>query len=166
MELVQLVGDPGGTGTVQAHTVDVLDHAGSIGVWHKLVLVFRGLHIAVHGKGSHKVTVAPLYIQGASGLDGNIPAVGFIHSVLDRHCKIIPTFFVGGVYIVIDGNKPNTVSREHPAQLAACLDVLTAQAGQVFHDNAVDFSVCDLLHHFLERGAVKENTAVTIIDFF
>ena len=41
-------------------------------------LIFLRFHIAVNGKGSNKISVTALYIQRGTGLDRNIPAIGFV----------------------------------------------------------------------------------------
>lgn len=71
---------------------------------------------------------------------------------------------MGGVDIIRDGDEAHPVGREHPAQVAAGFDVLTPQAGQVLDDDTVDYTVRHILHHFLERRAVKDDAAVTIVD--
>ena len=73
---------------------------------------------------------------------------------------------MGGVDAVCDGDEAHPVSREHPAQIPACFDVLAPQAGEVFYDDAVDVAIGDILHHFLERGAVEDDAAVSVIDLF
>ena len=48
----------------------------------------------------------------------------------------------------------------------ASFDVLTPQPGEVFYDDAVDVAIGDILHHFLECLAVKDDAAVSIVDLF
>ncbi len=163
---VQHGGDPQGACPVQAHTEDVPDNAGSIRVRYKQIFVFLGFHIAVNGKGSNKISITPLYIQRGTGLDGNVPAVGFVHNVLDGYGQIVTAAFMGGVDVIRDGNKADPISGEHPAQVASGFDVLPSQAGEVLYNDAVDLAIGDVLHHFLKRRTVKNNTAVTIVDFF
>ena len=73
---------------------------------------------------------------------------------------------MGGVDAVGDGNEAHPVGREYPAQITASFDVLAPQPGEVFYDDAVDVAIGDILHHFLERGAVKDDAAVSIVDLF
>ena len=73
---------------------------------------------------------------------------------------------MGGVDAVGDGDEAHPIGREHPAQIPACFDVLTPQAGEVFYDDAVDVAIGDILHHFLEGWAVKNDAAVSIVDLF
>ena len=152
---VQLVGDPQGAGTFQPHLEDILDNTRSIGIGDQQILVVLGLHVAVHREGSHKITVPAFYIQSGTGLYGNVPAVGFIHDVLDRNRQVISVIFLGRVDVIRNGDKPHTISRKHFAEVAPGFDVLTAQPGEVLNDNAVDLSVGDILHHLLEGRTVK-----------
>ena len=55
---------------------------------------------------------------------------------------------------------------EHPAQVASGFNVLSSQAGEVLYNDAVDLAIGNVLHHFLKRRTVKNDTAVTIVDFF
>ena len=162
---VQLVGNPQGTGAFQPHLKDVLDHTGGIGIRNQQIFILLGLHVAVHSEGSNKISVPALYIQGGTGLYGNVPAVGFIHDVFDRNRQIITVVILCRVDVVRDGDKPHTVGREYLAQVAACFDVLTAQPGEVFDNDAVDFPIGHILHHLLEGWAVKDDTAVAIVHF-
>ena len=77
-----------------------------------------------------------------------------LHNVLDRYGQIIAAV-VGGVDAVGDGNEAHPVGREYPAQIPASFDVLAPQPGEVFYDDTVDVAIGDILHHFLERRAVK-----------
>ena len=58
-------------------------------------------------------------------------------------------------FLLVTGDEAYPVGREYPAQIPACFDVLAPQPGEVFYDDAVDVAVGDILHHFLERRAVK-----------
>ena len=162
---VQLRCDLGAACALQPHTENVADHAGGIGIGDEQILVVLGFHIAVHRERADEVAVAPLHIQRGAGLDGNVPAVGFVHNVLDRYGQIIAAV-VGGVDAVGDGNEAHPVGREYPAQIPAGFNVLAPQPGEVFYNDAVDVAIGDILHHFLECGTVEDDAAVSIVDLF
>jgi len=143
-----------------------LNQLDNLRVRYKQVFVFLRLHIAVSGKGSNKISVTALYIQRGTGLDGNIPAVGFVHNVFDGYGQIVTAAFMGGVDVIRDGNKADPISWEYPAQVASGFNVLSSQAGEVLYNDTVDLAIGDVLHHFLKRRTVKNDTAVTIVDFF
>ena len=73
---------------------------------------------------------------------------------------------MGGVDAVGDSDEAYPVGREYPAQIPASFDVLAPQPGEVFYDDTVDVAIGDILHHFLERRAVKDDAAVSIVDLF
>ena len=73
---------------------------------------------------------------------------------------------MGGVNAVGDGNEAHPIGREYPAQIAAGFNVLAPQPGEVFYNDAVDISIGDILHHFLECGTVEDDAAVSIVDLF
>ena len=54
--------------------------------------------------------------------------------------------------MVIDGDKADTEFRTNPLQEVACLNIIAAQAGQVFYDDAVDFPGFDSLIIAWKRG--------------
>ena len=111
---VQLRRDLGCTCALQPHTENITDNTGGVRIGNKLILVVLRLHIAIYRERSDKIAVAPLHIQRATGLDGNITAVGFVHYVFYRYGKIIAAAVVSGVDVVGDGDEAHTVGREHP----------------------------------------------------
>ena len=162
---VQLVGNPQGTGAFQPHLKNVLNNTGGIGVGDQQILVVLGLHVAVHREGSNEITVPALYIQGGTGLYGNVPAVGFVHDIFDRNRQVIAVVLLSCVDVVGDGDESHTISRKHFAEVTACFDVLSPQPGEVFDNDAVDFPIGDILHHLLEGWAVKDDAAVAVVHF-
>ena len=44
--------------------------------------------------------------------------------------------------------------------------MFSSQAGEVLYNDAVDLAIGNVLHHFLKRRTVKNDTAITIVDFF
>ena len=73
---------------------------------------------------------------------------------------------MGGVDAVGDGDEAHPIGREYPAQIPAGFNVLAPQPGEVFYNDAVDISIGDILHHFLECGTVEDDAAVSIVDLF
>ena len=161
--LVQLPGDFLRAGPVDAAAVNLPDHMGGVLVDDQMILVIRVLPVAVDRTGPHVVPVFSLALQGAPGFYRDIMAVGVVEQVFQRHVQIVPGAFMGGVDAVIDGDEAYTVLGENLFQIAAGLDVLPAQPGQVLDDHAVNFAGNNVVHHFLEGWAVEQNTAVTVV---
>ena len=128
-------------------------------------MLIAGFYITVNGKGSDKITAAAFHIQGAPGLYRNIPAVCLIHNIFDRDGKVIGSIGFR-VHVIIDGDKTDAVSREHPAHITASFYVFASQAGKVFYNYAVGLALLDHPHHFLEGRTVKKNAAVAVVNLF
>ncbi len=152
-----------GAGPVNAAAVNVPHHTGRVFINNEMILVFRVLPVAIDGAGAYIVPVLPLGQQGAPGFHRNIVGIGVVQQIFQRDMEIIAVLLVGGVDAVIDGDKPNAVGGKDLPEIAASLNVLPAQAGQVLDDHAVDLAGNNVVHHFLERRTVEQNTAVTVV---
>ena len=153
-----------GTVPVQSFSEYVLYHIRSIGIDLQAFMLLAGLEITIYREGANEIAAAPLGFQGASCLYRYVAAVCLVHNVLDRDRQIVRRV-IHGIYIVIDRDKADAVGREHPAHVAACLDILTAKTGEILHDHAVCFALLDHVHHFLKRRTVEQDAAVSVVDF-
>ena len=68
------------------------------------------------------------------------------------------------VNIILDGNKPHILFSEFPEQHIASIQIISAESGQVFYDNAVYLASFDLLHHLLVGRTVKIQTSPAVVD--
>ena len=161
--LVQLPGDFLRAGPVDAAAVNLPDHMGGVLVDDQMILVIRVLPVAVDRTGPHVVPVFSLALQGAPGLYRDIMAVGVVEQIFQRHVQVVPGALMGGVDSVIDGDEADAIFRENLLQIAAGLNVLPAQPGQVLYNHAVDLAGNDVVHHLLEGGAVEQDAAVTVV---
>ena len=142
---------------------DGTDHHSGIFVDDELVFVGRVFQITITGKGAEKFSRLALDTELRPQLLGKAAAVCLVHDVLDGDGNIITQRRVFTVQIIIDGDKPDAHIRENGFQILAGLDIFTAKAGQVFYNDAVDVAIGDILHHFLERRAVKVGAGVTVV---
>ena len=129
-----------------------------------LVLIAR-FEISVNSERSHKITASALNVKCRTGFNGYVAAIRFIDNVLNGNGQII-RLIIQGVHIIIDSDKPNHISGKHPPKIPTCFDVFTTEPRQVLDDNAIRRAAFDMFHHFFERGAVKQNTAVSIVNLF
>ena len=150
---------------LQPLSENIPHYIGSVPVNLQALVFVASFDIAVDGKGSYKIPAAPLYFQGAPGLNRNVPAVCLVHNVFYRYGKVIGGIILR-VHVIIDGDKADAVGRKYPAHIASGLYVLTPQAGEVLDDHTVGLALLDHPHHFLECRAVKENPAVTVVNLF
>ena len=123
---VQLLGNMGSTESLQALSENLPHYVGGVFVHLQALMLVTDFQIAVNREGTNKIATAPFYIQSTPGLNGNVPAVRFIHNVLDGNRQVICCVILC-IHIVVDGNKADTIGREYPAHIAASLNVLTPQ---------------------------------------
>ena len=128
-------------------------------------MLVTGLDVAIDSESPDKIAAAPLHIQGAPGLNGNIPAVRLIHYVFYGNGQIVARV-IQGVHIIVDRNKAYPIGRKYPAHIAPCFNVLTSQPGQVLDNDTVGFAFLDKFHHFLKCWPVKKDSAVTVVNLF
>ena len=162
---VQFIRNMGSAKPFQTLSENIPHHTRRIFVNFQTFMLIAGFYITVNGKGSDKITAAAFHIQGAPGLYRNIPAVCLIHNIFDRDGKVIGSIGFR-VHVIIDGDKTDAVSREHPAHITASFYVFASQAGKVFYNYAVGLALLDHPHHFLEGRTVKKNAAVAVVNLF
>ena len=150
---------------LQPLSENIPHHVSGVFVNFQALVLITGFYISVDGKRTHKITAAPFHIQGAPGLNGNVPAVCLVHNVFYRNREIVGSVILC-VHVIIDGDKADAVGGKYPAHIASGLYVLTPQAGEVLDDHTVGLALLDHPHHFLECRAVKENPAVTVVNLF
>ena len=94
-------------------------------------------------------------------LFGNIPAVHIVQDILKRR----NVHFLTGqaVHSVCNGNIAYIVFWEKDFDIAASFDIIPAQPGQVFGDNAADLSRLNIGNHALKRRAVEIAACITVI---
>ena len=85
----------------------------------------------------------------AGGLPG-IPVVDQVHKGEKLHLPVPE-----GIYIVQDGQEPDTVPGEDLFRIPGALQVVAPEPGDIRDDHGIDPAVSDLFQHSLETGAVK-----------
>ena len=71
---------------------------------------------------------------------------------------------VGGIVILVDGNKADAALREVGFDVVAGVDGVSAQPGEVLHDYAVYKSSLNVGEHLLEAGAVEVRTRSPVVN--
>ena len=78
----------------------------------------------------------------------NLFRIQVIYQVFKTHLKhFLLKFRCSGIYIIIDGDQPGIQKREYLGNVIFCVNIVSAQAGKVFHNNAVYMAFHDLFHH-------------------
>ena len=69
--------------------------------------------------------------------------------------EIVAVLLVGCVNAVIDRDKSNAIGRKYLPEITASLDVLPAQAGQVFDNDTFNFTRKNIPDHSRNAGQSK-----------
>ena len=99
----------------------------------------------------------------AADLDGGVPAIAVVHQIFEGQHQAAGAVQVGGVVVVIDGDKTHSQGREQLFDVLARLDVLPSKPGQVLDHHAVDFAGLHRLQHLPDVGPVKAGAGVAIV---
>ena len=100
-------------------------------------------------------------MQADTDFLGGIARIPLVEQVADRGKALsVPAL---AVHAVVDGNEPHTECGEHTLKIVPHIDVVTAEAGKILDDNAIDFSCLKVGKHSLEGWAVKICAGITVI---
>ena len=75
-------------------------------------------------------------------------------------------FTIERIHIVVDSNVTDAFAGEIDFRVLPSENIIAAQAGKVFGDHAVDFSIFDIIDHPLEGGAVIVRSGPSVIHIF
>ena len=152
----------------QFSTIDRTNNFCCVLIHHQPAFVPFIFAVTVHCISADELPLAPLNVQLAPNLNGNIPAVGIIQQIFEgNHDAIrITALSVCVIVVIIDGNEPNPHHWENLFQILSHLNVVTAKSRQVLDYDAVDFAGFDVLHHLRKAWSLKIGSRVTIICIF
>ena len=130
-------------------------HRGSSFVHDQFVAVLRVFHISIWRASPYKLTIQHGLMSLGFDLPADVQRVGFVDHVFQRqHNTAVKLVSAGGIKLVGDGNEPDIPGHEVLLDIIAGVDKIAAQAGQVFHDHAVNASCLDFFQHPLKTGPV------------
>lgn len=84
-----------------------------------------------------------------------------LEDVLERQEHIIGA--VRAVHRVVDGDKAHAKGGEHALQIVAHVDVVAAEAGEIFDDHAADLARAKVGEHTIEGGAVEVRAGEAVV---
>ena len=128
---------------------------------NQLCLVIGIFHISVGSYSRKTVTTLSLHFHNCPNFLRTILCIPFIDDILERSKIVIPIITVNGI---IDSNKANIIVGKKHFRIKACLQILSAETGEVFYNNGTDFSVLDCFNKSFEIGAVKVCAGVAVIN--
>ena len=160
---VQFLGDFVGAGALDTAAVDVLHHQGGVLVNDQMISVLRVLLISIDGAGPHIGPAFSFGLERRPGAHRAVPANRVVGHGLDGNQQLVPVLLMSRVDTVVDGDEADAIGRKNPAQVTAGLNMLPAQAGDVLHNDAVDFPRLDVVHHGQKGRPVEQDAAVTVV---
>jgi hypothetical protein len=128
---------------------------------NQFMLVVRVFHITIRRKRPDKLALLLLRPQRRLNLFRYIPRILLIKNIPYRHKHIVLLF--GTVYIIVKGNKPHTMLGEYFFDIITRINIISAEAGQVFNNNTIYFFSLYITNHFFKTGAVKISSRKIII---
>ena len=90
-----------------------------------------------------------------------MPFVEYIHDRRHVHSRV---FGNSRIHIVADGNEPDIVGREQIIRVLPHLNIVSAEAAEVFDDDHIDSAVLGILQQPLYAGTVEVGSAPAVVD--
>ena len=149
--------------TLNAKIVDAPDDLCRLLVYDRRAVLVRARHIAVRivPRGIFARLLARL--QHCADLLGGIRRVPFVKHVHDGHHVHACAVSVGGVHVVVDGDKADAVGGKDVVEVLTHHDVIPAEAGEVLHHNGVDFSRLCIVQQTLDFRSFKVGARVAVV---
>ena len=157
----ELLCDPHTAPAVQRHVIDFSDHRRRLRVKDQMPPVIRVTHQSERRLPTTKLSLPGTGHTPRQHLFGNIPAVHIIQDIL----KGRDVHFLAGqaVNSVCNGDISYIVFGEKDFDIAAGLDIISAQSGQVFCDDTANLSRLNISNHTLKGRAVEVAACITVI---
>ena len=93
---------------------------------NELVLILRGLLVAVGSKSTYKLAAFLLDLQAGTDFHGDVLAVGIVNQVLERNDEGVRLRIAGQTVVsIVDGNKPDAELRKDLLKIAPAVDVVS-----------------------------------------
>ena len=133
---------------------------------HQSAPIIFILQIAIWSIISDVITAQPLILHGRTNLFGYVLCV----HIVDQIFKSSGEFFTGvgraAVIIVADRNKADAKERKDAFQIFTGLHIVSAKAGKVLHNDAIDSSFPHILDHSMKCRTLEIGTRVAVIGIY
>ncbi len=160
----KLVGDLLRPPPFHAHLEDAPYHLCGLRVNQPVVGILRVFHIAIGDIDCQRYAALTFRLLNRPDFTAGIPAIKFVKPVLDARKIVVDAVLVGGVEVIIDGDKPNAVLREGEVGVKPSQCRVPPQTTEVFRNTDRHSSRFDFGQHRLETGAVIGYTTVAVIN--
>ena len=133
-----------------------LHHDGGNGVNDKLVAIVLRIQITVGSTRADELAVLHGLPLLRPDLSPNVQSVGFVYHVPQRNDDTgMGILRGGGVEVFVDRNEADTADAEILLNVIAGVNGVSAQTGEVFHNDAVDVTGLNIREHLLKARTVE-----------
>ncbi len=146
---------------IQRHLKNQLHHRGRLFVDDKVVVVGGVFQVAVGGRGGHIQAAVEPGTEGRFHLHRHVGGVHFVQDIAKR--GDVHGALVQRVHPVVDGDIAHPMLREEHFQIQPAVQIVAAQPGQVFGDDAVDTLGLNVPDHALETGSLEIRPRIAVV---
>lgn len=157
----QLTGDLARAAASGAHGENPANNLGGLIIHHQLFAVVFVLSVAVGRPGSKPFPSFRFCLENGPNLAAGVPNILFVEQIFERHQFV--ALAAVGIHIVVDGDVADTEHGEAFLDVQPCVQLVTAQAGQVFRDDDPNLAILHVGHHLLETGPLKIGPGIAIV---
>ena len=142
-----------------------LHHNGGNRVDDKLVAIVLRFQIAVGSTRTDELAVLHGLPLLCPDLSPNVQSVGFVYHVPQRNDDTgMGILWGGGVEVFVDRNEADTADAEILLNVIAGVNGVSAQTGEVFHNDAVDVTGLNIREHLLKARTVEVCPGRAVVD--
>ena len=146
------------------HFKDSADICRCFGINHGKAFGIRSLDISVRRIGASVNSFLGVGFNDRADFLARVGGVPLVKDVHDRR-HIHPRVFRNSrIHIVTDGNEADIVGREQIIRVLPHLNIVSAEAAEVFDDDRIDPAVLGILQQSLYTGAVEVGSAPAVVD--
>ena len=140
---------------LEAHIVNSPYDARRLFVDDRRAVFVRACSVAVWIRPVGILTFAPVGLQHGADFFARICRVPLVKHIHDGHHIHAGARAIGGIYVIRKSDKSDAVSGKDIINILPHLNIISSEAGQVFHDDCIDLSVFGVLKKSLYGRAFK-----------
>ena len=133
---------------------------------HQSAPIIFILQIAIWSIIADVITAQPLILHGRTDLFGYVLCVHIVDQIFKSGGELFTGISGAAVIIVADGNKAYAEERKDAFQIFSGLHIVSAKAGKVLHNDAIDSPFPNILDHSMKRRTLKIGTRVPVIGIY
>ena len=163
---VQSRRDLPGFRTIRRHLKNAPYHIGGFGIYQKMIFIFWVFDVSIRRIRAEKCPALGPSLLCAFDSAGEIAAVEVVDQRPKRGIQTIDVKRIAAVKAVVDGNEAHAEERKHAGDVVSHSEVITAKAGKIFDQDAVDLPMPDLLQKRLYRWPLEVRATPAVVAKF